>query len=48
MRKYEFYAPDLTKIQNTEFIERYCENFEHRFEKEKYVNAILKKKILKL
>ncbi|CAD8067936.1 unnamed protein product [Paramecium primaurelia] len=47
MRKYEFLAPDFTKIPNTELIERYCENFEQRFEKEKYVNAILKKKIIK-
>lgn len=47
MRKYEFLAPDLTKIPNTELIERYCENFEQKFEKEKYVNVILKKKVIK-
>ncbi|CAK77134.1 unnamed protein product (macronuclear) [Paramecium tetraurelia] len=48
MRKYEFLAPDFTKISNTELVERYCENFEQKFAKEKYVNAILKKKVIKL
>ncbi|CAD8069934.1 unnamed protein product [Paramecium sonneborni] len=46
-KKYEFFAPDLIIIPNTELIERYCENFDKKYEKEKYVHAILKKKAIK-
>lgn len=32
---------------NTDLIERYCDDFENKFDKEKYINVILKKRFYK-